>query len=373
MGVVVEVGAAGVVVEEPRLVAVGHAVDEGLGVGAPLLVELGEHRDGDLLHVLELAAAGGLHEAGVERLVLHPVGAGPVVDDLREEVRVAPLGVHVRHGEEAVEVVEAHVLGLRLHVLAQVPLAHGLGDVALFAEQLGQGDLALEAAALAVHGRTLEAVAHGEPAREQGGARRGARGLGVGRREPQAASGEGVDVGCGCADGDAAAVAAEVAPAHVVHEDHHDVRRPPAVAVGPPGESLGGHREVGLVHEARLAVVGERRGRAGDRIEVHVVPLVVGRPTVGRGSGVRSGVAANPARGWGPALRDCGHHVVPPHQAPGPGQRLPRAAHRRRRPRRRPRGVERARRHLVQPAPRDRRRRPADRVPRPGPTPRSTW
>ena len=38
--------------------------------------------------------------------------------------------------EEAVEVVEADVLGLALQVLAQVPLADGLGDVAGVVQQL---------------------------------------------------------------------------------------------------------------------------------------------------------------------------------------------------------------------------------------------
>ena len=78
-----------------------------------------------------------------------------------------PLAVHVRHGQEPVEVVEPRVLRLGLDVLAEVPLAHRLGDVAGLREKLGQGHLALEPARLAVHRRTLEAVAPRQPAGEQ--------------------------------------------------------------------------------------------------------------------------------------------------------------------------------------------------------------
>ena len=66
--------------------------------------------------------------------------------------------------EEAVEVVEADVLRLRLAVLAEVPLADRLRDVARVDEQLGERDLALQAALLAVHRRPLQAVAHRQPA-----------------------------------------------------------------------------------------------------------------------------------------------------------------------------------------------------------------
>ncbi len=51
MRVVVEVRAAGAVVEEPRLLGAGHALDERFGVAAPLVVEQRQHRDGDLFDV----------------------------------------------------------------------------------------------------------------------------------------------------------------------------------------------------------------------------------------------------------------------------------------------------------------------------------
>ena len=169
----------------------------------------------------------GVHEALVERDVLHPLGARVAVDDLGEEVRVAPLGVHVGHREEAVEVVEADVLRLALAVLAHVPLADGLGHVARVGEDLRQRDLALQPAGHAVHRRDQQAVAHRQPPGHDRRAGRRARRLAVTRREQQPFAREPVDVRRRRADRDAAAVAAEVAPADVVHQDHEHVRAAP--------------------------------------------------------------------------------------------------------------------------------------------------
>jgi len=159
-------------------------------VGGPLVVQQREHRDGDLLDVLERGAARGVHEALVERLILDPLRALGVVDDLGKEVRVAPFRVHIGDGEKTVEVVEADVLRLRLRIFTQVPLADRLGDVADLAEELRQRCLALEPPWLAVHRRALQAVAHGQTAGEQRGARGRARGLRVHEvsRRPRAAS-----------------------------------------------------------------------------------------------------------------------------------------------------------------------------------------
>ena len=133
-----------------------------------------------------VAAAHGVHEALVERQVLDPLRARLAVDDLGEEGGVPPLRVHVRDGQEAVEVVEADVLGLGVAVLAHVPLADGLGDVARLVEQLGDRHLAGEPAGLAVHRRALQAVADREPTRHERGARGGARRLRVARGEQEA-------------------------------------------------------------------------------------------------------------------------------------------------------------------------------------------
>ena len=173
-----------------------------LRVLAPLVVEQREHRDRDLLDLLELAAACRVHEALVERDVLHPLGARLAVDDLGEEVRVAPLGVHVGHREEAVEVVEPDVLRLALDVLAHVPLADGLRHVARVGEDLRQRDLALQPAGHAVHRRDQQAVPHREPPGHDRRARRRARRLAVARGEQQPVAREPVDVRRGRADRD---------------------------------------------------------------------------------------------------------------------------------------------------------------------------
>ncbi len=144
--IVVEVRAARAVVEQPRLVGRRLLLDEVDGVSAPLLVEFGEDGDRDLLDVGGLLALRRVHEAAVEGHVLDPLGPGVGVDDLREEMRVAPFRVHVGDGEEAVEVVVADILRLRSDVLADVPLADRLRRVAGLAEQHGQGDFALHAA-----------------------------------------------------------------------------------------------------------------------------------------------------------------------------------------------------------------------------------
>ena len=124
------------------------------------------------------------------------------------------------------------MLGLRLDVLADVPLAHGLGDVPGVGQQRGQGDLAVEAAGLAVHRGTQQTVAHGQAAGHERRPRRGARRLGVARGEQQSPAGQPVDVGRRGPDGHPAAVAPEVAPAHIVEEDHQDVGLPPRRPVG---------------------------------------------------------------------------------------------------------------------------------------------
>ncbi len=209
-----------------------------------------------------------MDEAPVEGLVLDPLGAGLGVDDLGEEVRVAPLAVHVRDRQEAVEVVEADVLGLGLDVLAQVPLAHGLGHVAGLGEQLGQGDLPLEPTGLAVHRRALQAVAHREPASEHRRPTRGAGRLRVAGRHEQAPPGQPVDVGGRGPHGHPAAVAAEVPPPHVVHEDDQKVRAPPAGALPEPGDASGGRGHLVLVDELGLAVLRQLGGGGGDGVEV---------------------------------------------------------------------------------------------------------
>ena len=267
--VIVEVRAPRAVVEEPRSIAAGHALDEVLRVFAPLVVEEREHGDRDLFDLFEVAATWRVYEALVERDVLHPVGARLAVDHLGEEVRVAPLGVHVRHREEPVEVVEADVLRLARGVLAHVPLADGLRHVPGIRQQLRQHDLALQAARHPVHRRDQQAVPHRQPPGHDRGAGGRARRLAVARGEQQALPCELVDVRRGRADRDPAAVAAEVAPADVVHEDHQHVG--PAPGACDELVELGGRPLLALgQHEARLAVRRGRFHRAGDRVDVRL-------------------------------------------------------------------------------------------------------
>ena len=285
MGVVVEVRPPGAVVEEPRVRGPAHALDEPLRVGAPLVVEQGEHRDGDLLDLLERSVTSGVDEALVERDVAHPIRPRVAVDHLGEEVGVAPLGVHVRHGEKAVEIVEPDVLGLARLVLSHVPLPDGLGHVARLGEELGQRHLAAEPPGHAVHRRDEQAVAHGQAAGHDGRPRRRAGRLAVARREQQPLPGEPVDVRRRCADRDAPAVATEVPPADVVHQDDQDIGPP----TGPCREGLElGGRRLGATghHEGGLAVRGRRGRRARDGIHalvwssvvVHRISLVIEMP-----------------------------------------------------------------------------------------------
>ena len=221
--IVVEVGAARAVIEQPRLVRLGLLLDERLGILAPLLVEFGKDGDGHLLDVGQFLALGRVHEAAVEGHVLDPLGARVRIDDLGEEVRVAPLRVHVGDGEEAVEIVVADMLRLALHVLAEMPLADRLRRVTGLAEQHRQGDLALQAAGFAVHRRTMQPVTVRYAAGVQRRARRRAGGFGIAGGKLQAAARDLVEVRRRRADGDAAAVAAEIAPADIVHEIDEDV------------------------------------------------------------------------------------------------------------------------------------------------------
>ena len=180
------------------------------------------------------------------------------VDDLREEMRVAPFGVHVRHREEAVEVVEADVLRLRGGVLADVPLADGLRDIARLRQELRQRHLALQAAGLAVHRRPVQPMAVRHAAGHQRCARRRAGRLGIAGRELQAAAREPVEVRRRRAHRHAAAVAAEVAPADVVHQENQDVG-PLAAARDEIGDLLSGSLRLGGMRERRLQVVSAAR------------------------------------------------------------------------------------------------------------------
>ncbi len=206
-------------------------------------------------------------ETLVERHVLDPTGPFFAVDDLREEVGVTPFGVHVRHREEAVEVVEADVLGLGLLVLADVPLPDRLGRIARIGEQLREGDLAFQPAGLPVHRGTEKAVPHRQASGHEGCTRRRAGWLRVARGQEQPPPREPVDVGSGCTDRDPAPVAAEVAPTDVVEEDHEHVGPPPRGPV--PVERGTRPLLLFLEDEPRFEVVAQPSGLRDDRIVSH--------------------------------------------------------------------------------------------------------
>ncbi len=272
MGVVVEVRPPGAVIEEPGLRRPCHPLDELLGVAAPLVVQERKHGNGDLLDLLERAVARRVDEALVERHVVHPLRAVLAVDDFGEEVGIPPFRVHVRHGQEAVEVVESDVLGLTLAVLAHVPLPDGLRHVAGVREQFGEGDLAAEAAGHAVHGRDEEAVAHREAARHDGRSGGGARRFAVARGQQQSAPGDAIDVGCRCAHGDPAAVAAKVTPPDVVHQDDDHVGAP--TGAGAELRHFDGRRLVAARdHEGGFPVGAGTVRVARDGVEGPAAPL----------------------------------------------------------------------------------------------------
>ena len=83
-------------------------------------------------------------------------------------VYILPVGVQAGPAEKAVEIVEADVLRLRFQVLAAVPLADGLGDVAGLAQDLGDGDLVVQDARFAGKTRPQRAGPHGQASGQQG-------------------------------------------------------------------------------------------------------------------------------------------------------------------------------------------------------------
>ena len=153
----------------------------------------------------------------------------------------------------------------------------------------GERDLALQSAGHAVHRGDQQPVAHRQPAGHDRRPGRGTGRLAVTRREHQPVTGEPIDVRCGSADGDAAAVAAEIAPADVVHEDHQHVR----TAAGTGDERVEFGLRV-LVRGRRTRTVargcGRRFDRAGDRVDGRLRPsrheVIPPSPTSPRASSI---------------------------------------------------------------------------------------
>jgi hypothetical protein len=146
-------------------------------------------------------------------------------------LRTKLVGVLVRGGgvvlggePPVVAVVVGLGLGGLVEMRVEVPFAHVAGGITLGAEELGEGDLARAQVHLAALRDPREhAVPVRSAAGEDGRARRaadGARRVALG--EACALAGEGVEVG---GLDHRVPVDAEVAPAEVVGEEDHDVRR----------------------------------------------------------------------------------------------------------------------------------------------------
>ena len=184
---------------------------------------------------------------------------------LRCEVLVLPVGVQARPAEEAVEIVKADVVRLRFLVLAAVPLADGLGEVAGLAQETRHGGLIAQAARFAGKAGAQLTVPHGQASGEQRAARGRTRWLRVGRQEMQAFASQAVHVGRGRAGQQAAAVDAEVAIAHVVHEEDQDVRLFPGLLLQ-LGQLLLGRGRLVVVRDHRLHVRGDLHRVGGQRV-----------------------------------------------------------------------------------------------------------
>ncbi len=96
---------------------------------------------------------------------------------------------------------------------------------------------------------------------QRGAGRRAGR-FGIAGGKLQAAARDPVEVGRRGADRHAAAIAAEIAPADIVHQVDQDVGLLLARC-----ELACRDLDVGLVHEARLEMIGLAHGRCGDGIE----------------------------------------------------------------------------------------------------------
>ena len=148
----------------------------------------------------------------------------------RERIGMEVVGPSLDDAEVVLEAalqrpVELFRLVGRLDVLGDVPLAGHGRAIAGGPQHLGDGDaVVVEIAAVAVLATVLGHVAHARLVRIEAGhqcrAGRAAAARIVKLREPQSGGGQLVEVG----RGNLAAIAADVAEAHVVHKHHDDVR-----------------------------------------------------------------------------------------------------------------------------------------------------
>jgi hypothetical protein len=183
-----------------------------------------------------------------------------------------------------------------------MPFANRLRYITRLREQLGNGGLVFQAACLAIHRRTLQTMPMRNPSGQRGGPRWRTAWLRVAGGKLQAAARKLVEIGRRRADRDATAIAAEIAPADVVH---HENKKVGLFAAARPmfGELLEGGIDLLGVHEGGLKVLRLANGARCDRVEVgHDLPFRLWSPGVRRAVGV-SGRAGGAGEAASPATR----------------------------------------------------------------------
>ena len=229
-----------------------------------------------------LSAGRAVHLVVIELVLFEHLEALGRQRDLGIEIDVAPLGVHVRHAEEADIIVITDILRQRALVLAHMPLADALGDIALVLQQQRHGDGAVETARLAIHRRPQDAVMQRILAGMDGGAGGRAGRRRIGRGQQQTLGRQPVHHRRGVADRDAAAVEAGVHPADIVHQKDHDV-----------GLLAGLRRQRRELVGRRLVLLGmlHRRVHIVGGLDVLNMHILLGMAEAGRGGGTGRGAA----------------------------------------------------------------------------------
>jgi len=253
------------VIQEEGLVAPGHPLDEVFRVSRELLVELSADLDGDLLEVLDLFPFDAMDDMVVEGNLPDQRLPFRVERELGRELLVLPIGVEARPAEKTVEIVEANVVRLRFLILAAMPLAHRLGEVARFAQQPGDRRLVSQASRLACEAGPQLAMPHGQAPGQERAPRRSARGLRIGRQEMEPFAPQAIDVGCRRAAHQAATVDAQVAICCVVHQEDQNVGLFPGLLLQ-IFELLPGLGCLLLMRDYVLHVIRDHDGMSGQRV-----------------------------------------------------------------------------------------------------------
>ena len=104
--------AAGAVVEEERLIAFRHLVQELNAVLHPALIQIFHIFRRNISDSFLLAAAYRVHIILAERQIFDVFGTGWAERHFRIDVNIAPFGIHIGNGVKAAEIIEADILRL---------------------------------------------------------------------------------------------------------------------------------------------------------------------------------------------------------------------------------------------------------------------